>query len=556
MPNGTDIAKAYVQIIPSAEGIKGKLTEMMDGEAETAGKQAGGRFGKVFGVAAKAKMLATGAIATTLTALVKSSLDKYAEYEQLVGGVEKIFDEANQAQILKDANEAYKYLNMSANEYLTSINKTGATFAMTMGDQKGYDTAKKGMQAIADFASGTGANLDLLNEKYGMITRSAASYQSISDQFSGILPSTSKDFLEQAQAAGFLSDAYKSLTEVPIAEYQQAVTAMLEKGVHDAGLLGNTYEESTKTISGSLAMTKAAWSNFVTGLANENANIEELTQNLVNSAVAVARNIFPAIGRILSTIGKMLADAFVNLADKALTAGATVIVNFLEGTASKISDVVQMGIETVRSFINGIIERMIDLFNQGVEIAKNVIKGVTSWMTNIIQKGRDIVSNFISGIRGALSQVVPIGRNLVEGIWQGISNGLGWIKARISGWVGDVVSFIKRMFKIGSPSKLMRDEVGVFLAQGIGVGFEEEMVNVNRMMKDALPDTFKTTATVSTMTPASRFESPAQDKDDKFAAIRDEIRNMKIYLDTGVLVGAVDGGLQTRAMTQARRALA
>lgn len=441
MPNGTDIAKAYVQIIPSAEGIKGKLADAMGGEADSAGKSAGSKFAATFG-----KFAAAGAVAaaTAIGAVIKKSVESYAEYEQLVGGVEKIFDQANQAQILKDADEAYKNLNMSANEYLTSINKTGATFAMTMGDQKGYDTAKKGMQAIADYASGTGVNLDVLNEKYGMITRSASSYQSIADQFAGILPATSDDFLKQAQAAGFLSDEYKKLTDVPLAEYQQAVTDMLEKGVDNMGLLGNTVAESTETISGSLAMTKSAWSNFVTGLADENANVEELTQNLVTSITAVAKNIVPVIGQIISTLGKMLGDAIVRGADKLLTGGATVAMNFIEGIASKIS--------------------------------------------GIIAKGREAVSAFADGVRNAVGSVISAGMSLVQGIWQGISNGLGWIKGKIQGWVGNVTSFIKSLFGIHSPSTVMRDEVGQYLALGIGEGFVDAMGSVERDMIDAMPD--------------------------------------------------------------------
>lgn len=185
--------------------------------------------------------------------------------EQLAGGTQKIFNEMDFKQIEKDANEAYKTMNLSASEYLDMMNKVGATFAQTMGDQKGYDTAKKGLQAISDYASGTGADINLLNDKFKLITRSTSSYQSIADQFAGILPQTTKDFLAQAQASGFLSKQYKKLTDVPVAEYQEAVTNMLEKGVDAMGLLGNTTAESTKTLTGSIAMTKKAWDNFLSG---------------------------------------------------------------------------------------------------------------------------------------------------------------------------------------------------------------------------------------------------------------------------------------------------
>ena len=190
--------------------------------------------------------------------LVKDCVSAQAEMEQLEGGAKQIFSEMDYSKISKDAQDAYKDMGISAKDYLTAINQTGAAFKANMGDERGYETARQGMQAISDYASGTGRSVSDLNEKYSLITRSASSYQSIADQFAGILPQTSQGFLESAQAAGFLSSEYTKLTDVPIAEYQQAVTQMLSKGVDDLNLTGNTAREAEHTISGSLAATKAA----------------------------------------------------------------------------------------------------------------------------------------------------------------------------------------------------------------------------------------------------------------------------------------------------------
>ena len=82
---------------------------------------------------------------------------------------------------------------------------------------------------------------------------------------------------------------------------------------------------------------------------------------------------------------------------------------------------------------------------------------------------------------------MSIGRNIVEGIWNGISNALGWIKNKITGWVGNVMSFIKRLFGIASPSKWAENEIGLNIAKGIGVGFSDGMDDVTRMMSATLP---------------------------------------------------------------------
>lgn len=200
--------------------------------------------------------------------------------EQLAGGVEKIFNEMDYDKIKKDASEAYKTMNLSASDYLRMINTVGATFSETMGDEKGYNTAKRGLQAISDYASGTGADINTLNDKYKMISRSTSSYLSIADQFAGILPQTTDDFLKQAQASGFLSDNYKKLTEVPLAEYQEAVTNMIERGVDKMGLLGNTTAESTQTMTGSLAMLKTSWDNFLAGTGDLSQVVESARTSL------------------------------------------------------------------------------------------------------------------------------------------------------------------------------------------------------------------------------------------------------------------------------------
>lgn len=285
-----------------------------------------GTIGKISGAA-------FGAAATGLLAIGKASVSAYGNFEQLAGGAKKIFDEMDYSKIERDANNAYKELNMSASQYIETMNLAGATFAQTMGDEAGYDTARKGIKAIADFASGTGKSIDLLNEKYQLITRSASGYQSIADQFAGILPQTSADFLKQAQAAGFLSDSYTKLTEVPVAEYQQAVTAMLEKGVADLGLANNTANESMGTLTGSLAMVRAAWENLVVGFADPDADLGQLIDNMVESATAALSNIQPVAERAMEGIATFIGQAAPILTAQLPTLMNGILPPLLDGAA-------------------------------------------------------------------------------------------------------------------------------------------------------------------------------------------------------------------------------
>lgn len=386
---------------------------------------------------------------TAIIGLGTAAINSYSEFEQLAGGASKIFDEMSQTKILDDARNAYKELGLSMNEYLAVINDVGATFAQTMGDEAGYEVARKGLQAISDYASGTGKNVDVLSDKFTMITRSTASYQSIADQFSGILPATSAGFLEQAQAAGFLEDSYKSLTEVPIAEYQQAVTDMLEKGVADLGLANNTVLESKTTISGSLAAMKAAADNFLVALVDDNADVGESFGVLASSVGSFLDNVIPKIWDFIGSlgpVGPLLAGitaalgAFhaavsiskvVGMAVAAFEAyrkaneGATVA-QWLLNAAMNANPIV-----LVVTLIAGLVAAIVTLWNTNEEFrnaiisaweairetASSVFTAVASFFTETIPNA---FQSMIDWIREGISSFISIGSEILTGIYNGI----------------------------------------------------------------------------------------------------------------------------------------
>lgn len=368
MPKGNEIAQAYISIIPEMSGIQGKISKELN--VGSIGTDAGGKLGnaissglgqtagKIAATIAKATVAATAAAAAGIAAITKGAMDSFAEYEQLAGGAEQIFSQIDFARISADAQEAYRTMGLSANEYLEAINQTGAAFKATMGDEAGYETAKRGMQAISDYASGTGRNLDELNDKYAMITRSTSSYQSIADQFAGILPATSADFLEQAQAAGLLSDEYTKLTEVPIAEYQQAVTGMLERGVDALNLTGNTAREASETLSGSIDMAKASWTNFLTELGKDDADLQARTSELVDSIIAVAENVIPRVAEILARLGQELPGMVMELAPKLGDAVTRLLDEVTGGAFSKALDAIRPALDKAGSAAKKLFDRL------------------------------------------------------------------------------------------------------------------------------------------------------------------------------------------------------
>lgn len=407
--------------------VKTKLTEI----AKKAGGAAWQGLKRLAGISFRALAVGIGAATTAIGTLVAKSVSAFSEFEQYKGGMEKIFDKADTKTILKDANNAYKDLGMTVNQYLSAINNTGATFASTMGDQKGYDTARMGMKAISDYATGTGKNIDELNEKFTLITRSTSSYQSIADQFSGILPATSKEFLKQAKAAGFLKKGYSELTKVPIAEYQEAVAKMLEKGVAELGLAGNTAMEAEKTLSGSLGMVKSAWGNLITAIGS-GENLDQTFDNFISSAEVFGVQLIPVVERALSGIGTVIEKLTPKIAEKIPQLAEDLTPPLIKAATALLKALIVALPDIVRAFakeIPTILSELADAITEAFGINMSPIKDFAKYLsehTEEISKAAPKIAGAIAAFF-ALKKVLPF----VIGLFSKGSSGKGGFLANL-----------------------------------------------------------------------------------------------------------------------------
>jgi phage-related protein len=421
--SGPTVAKAYVAIIPTTKDAQKNISKELTPELESAGKDGGEKLSGGIGKSLKsgasrlagiAKAAIAGAGIAAVTKFVHDSVGAFSQFEQLSGGVQKIFNEIDTSTIISDAQNAYKELGISANEYLKSMTSVGATFAATLGDAKGYDVAKEGLKAISDFASGTGRSVDLLTEKYTLITRATSSYQSIADQFSGILPATSDEFLRQTKEAGLLGSSYQKLTEVPLPEYQEALTKMLTRGVDSMGLLGNSAAEAYTTLEGSTNMMKAAWQNLLVAFGSgDQSQLQSALHGMTESVSAWASNLLPRIGVIFSSIVASLPTL------------ARDIIAGLPGFVSSITDAALEQIRAIdlvgtlrslsdRAMEDGLIASIVGLAGKVAEAftivfgdidlaailddAKAAIKAAIEFVSNAARIAKDVIQSAISGI--------------------------------------------------------------------------------------------------------------------------------------------------------------
>lgn len=212
--------------------------------------------------------------------------------------------------------------------------------------------------------------------------------------------------------------------------------------------------------------------------------------------------------------------------------------NFLVNTYEKVStwgiNMTNKAIETGKNFVDKAINFIKELPSKVWNFLTNTISKVIQWGSDLAAKGKEAASNLVTSITNKVKELpekmADIGKNLVKGIWNGISNMTDWILDKIKGFGKSVLKGIKKVFGIESPSKLMRDQVGKFLAEGIGVGFEDEMKNVTQEMQNAIPTSFDTSINSNTSSDGSSIFS----YDTMLNAFKEALSDMKIELDDEV----------------------
>lgn len=442
-------------------------------------KSIGQKLGNGLKTAAKVGTAAVGVASAAIAALTTQAVNSFAEYEQLAGGAQKIFDQMDYSKIAADANNAYKELGLSANQYLAVINDVGATFAATMGDEAGYEAAKTGLKAISDYASGAGKNVDELSQKFTLITRSTSSYQSIADQFSGILPATSAGFLEQAQAAGILSDKYTQLTQVPIDEYQAAVSKMLQQGVTDLGLANNTMNEAFSTLSGSLSMAKGAWSNLVTGLADDSADLDMLIGNFVESVGAVATNLIPKIGTALNGASKLVRDLIPVIVQEIpklindnlpiLAEAAISIIQFLVDCISENQEMLMTtAFDTIVFLANSLISMLPQIVALGLDLIVSLANGIATSLPTLIPTIMDVILQIVDTLTDPenLTNLLNAALTIITELAYGLMDAIPQLVQAVSDIIINIADFLVDPVNLAN---ILKAAVDVVIALGVGL---------------------------------------------------------------------------------------
>lgn len=306
------IAQAYVQIMPTTKGLKENLEKAFSENGASSGKSFSASFGNALkglgSVAAgigSAAAAGLGAASTAVGALGKQALDAYANYEQLEGGVQTLFGDAQQ-KVLNNAAGAYEKAGLSSNEYMETVTSFSASLIQSLGGDtdKAADVANRAIIDMADNANKMGTSIESIQNAYqGFAKQNFTMLDNLKLGYGG----TKEEMERLLQDATAISGIEYDISS--FADIATAIGVIQDK----MGITNATQEEGATTISGSLSMLKASWENLITGFGREDAPLDGLVENLMQSIGAVSDNIFPALQRIIGAIGKALPQLVTKL---------------------------------------------------------------------------------------------------------------------------------------------------------------------------------------------------------------------------------------------------
>ncbi len=302
------------------------------------------------------------------------------------------------------------------------------------------------------------------------------------------------------------------------------------------GILEVGVEIITKLLEGivnALPKIMPAVTQIIFTLVN---NLIAMLPQIVQAGITIIVELANGLAEALPTLIPTIVDAIILITETVLDnidiiidAGINIIIGLARGVIEALPRLIDKIPVVIEKFINAIADNLPKILQMGIKLTGELALGLIKAIPQLISKIPQIISAIVKGLANGAKQMASIGLDLVKGLWSGISNSLTWIKDKIKGWVGNVFKFIKKLFGINSPSTLFRDEIGTNLAKGIGVGFSDEMEEVNKEIANAIPTEFDTNVTTNFGSNASG--SFSNNYGTMVAAFKEALQGVKVVMD-------------------------
>lgn len=374
------------------------------------------KFGAGLKKAGEIGIKAIGVASTAIGGLATKSIKDYAEYEQLVGGVETLFKKSAD-KVQKYADQAFETAGMSANEYMETVTSFSASLLQSLGGdtEKASKYADRALTDMSDNANKMGTDMENIQNAYqGFAKQNYTMLDNLKLGYGG----TKGEMERLIQDASKLKDVQKELgitvdsNSMSFGNIVNAISVVQK----NMGIMGTTSEEAKKTIEGSVKAMKASFENLTTGLTDDKADLPKLIENFTNSITVVWDNIEPRVGQLFDGISKLVTTMFPKVFKTASEIINKTAPTLIEQGTSLLSEVISVATETFPSLLMSVSKiiikstpNLIDAFGKLMSTLSNtIIQEAPSLIDTMMNVGFEILDSLFSGMNSALGKVEVI----------------------------------------------------------------------------------------------------------------------------------------------------
>lgn len=405
----------------------------------------------------------------------------YADFEQLEGGVEKLYGK-DALKVVENAQQAFKTAGMSANEYMETVTSFSASLISSLGGDTA-EAAKLADQAIRDMSDNAntfGTDMQSIQNayqgfakgQYNMLDNLKLGYGGTKSEMERLVKDAeklNKSFKAQRTANGDLALSFDDIVK--------AINIVQT----DLNITGTTAREASGTISGSIDTMKSAFQNFIVGVGMENADIDKLLWNVVEAFQNVVANIHPIIERLIDYIPGIIGaviPVLQSMAPELITTAVELFNGFVNAVISVLPDLIPVAIEAIKLLSETLVDNLPIIVEAGVELIVGLIEGFADALPALIEQAPRILSTFVNAVINNLPKIATAGVKIL----QALTNGMISMVGSIPQIVLDILTNIKESFAGGIDAA---KQWGKDLMTNFGNGIAENVTQVWENVKQA-----------------------------------------------------------------------
>lgn len=367
----------------------------------------------------------------------KQAIGSYAEYEQLVGGVETLFKDS--AGIVEGyANEAYKTAGLSANEYMNTVTSFSASLLQSLGGdtKKAAEYGNRAVTDMSDNANKMGTDIGMIQNAYqGFAKQNYTMLDNLKLGYGG----TKTEMERLIKDASQLTDVQKELgitvdaNDMSFGNIVNAISVVQK----EMGIMGTTSKEASETIQGSTNSMKSAWQNMLTGMADENANFEQLATNFIGTLITedgkggVLGTLIPRVTQVITGMSEAIATGLPMVIQSVvplIQQNLPIILNAVQQALETIVGVLPTIVDAISPLIPQIISMLLSMLPQlidaGVEILLSLVDGITKALPDLIKMLPKIIKQICDTLIKNLPQIIKAGIEILVALIEGLSEAI------------------------------------------------------------------------------------------------------------------------------------